>query len=292
MKNAIIYYYDIFIDEYKKKNDKIIFIDKKNNYEYEFIEYYDDPNKLLNLYSLLRQNNILRYELILNKNNEIITNYDKKIYVLLKKNNLSSKRNLNFTELLNKNYIYGIKQKNNWKELWKQKNDYYEKYLDEIKFTMKAIKESFSYYYALSELAINILNYVNYNNINYTICHKRIEKIDDLYHPLNVVIDNPTRDIAEFIKNQYINDKLTIEEILNFLNNNIYTKDESILLFARLVYPSYYFDMYEKICFYSEKEENIKKIIKKSVHYETLLKSIYKILKNRYNFIIIDFFEN
>ena len=292
MKNTIIYYYGITIEDYRKREKKFIFTDNEHQFEYEFSEYYDDVTKLLNLYSLLKYNNKLTYEIILNKNREIITYFENKPYILLRKNNNSIKNKITLNNLLNKKILLNVKPNIDWKKLWKQKNEYYENYLEEVKLKYPLIKESSSYYFGMSELAINLLNYVDYDNIDYTICHKRIVKQDDLYNPLNVLIDNRIRDIAEFIKLNYMNNNLTNDEIINFIENNYFSKDESLLLLSRLIYPSYYFDVCEKIWFYKEKEENLIKIIKKNVQYETFLKSIYNILKYKHNIIIIEFLEN
>ena len=54
-----------------------------------------------------------------------------------------------------------------------------------------------------------------------------------------------------------------------------FSKDEIYLLLSRLIYPSYYFDIYEKIYRekYSEKELN--KIIKRNADYEAFLKEVF-----------------
>ena len=47
------------------------------------------------------------------------------------------------------------------------------------------------------------------------------------------------------------------------------------MLYARLLYPTYYFDIYEKIMNKSLDEEALIKIIEKNEAYETFLKESY-----------------
>lgn len=56
------------------------------------------------------------------------------------------------------------------------------------------------------------------------------------------------------------------------------------LLYARLLYPSYYFDAVEKIIYGEIKEDGINKITKLSESYEEFLYDFYKFLK-RYTFL-------
>ena len=52
---------------------------------------------------------------------------------------------------------------------------------------------------------------------------------------------------------------------------------------ARLLYPSYYFDMYDEIIQDKLSEDKIDVYIKKNLNYETFLKQVYGYLKNRHN---------
>ena len=83
MKNVINYYYNIILNQYKKRDNSFIF--EINNIEYEFIEYYGDINKLLSLYSTLKSYRKKTHEIIINKNGNFITYYENKPYILLKK---------------------------------------------------------------------------------------------------------------------------------------------------------------------------------------------------------------
>lgn len=292
MKNLINYYYNLVIDEFRKIEDYYIFdIDNK---KYCFFPFYGDLDNFYKTYSLLISNNKYCHEVIINKDNSILTFYSNVPYILLKKNVYLTNL-VTLEEIFNYDIMIQQKHDLNWKELWEEKIDYYEYQMNQLGIKYKILKESFSYYVGLSEAAINLLNYVNKKNINFYVCHRRIkykESMDDFLNPLNIVIDNRTRDIAEFFKINYINDAVDIRDIFNRLNSINLNYNEAILLLARLIYPSYYFDIYDKIIQEKISEDKVNFYIRKNVHYETFLKKIYMYLKNKYKIMEIEWLED
>lgn len=157
-----------------------------------------------------------------------------------------------------------IYRKVNWKAKWEEKMDYYEYQMSELGLKYKKLRESFSYYSGLCECAIGLLNYIDNNVYMYTT------------HMRGKVIDNITRDIAEYIKHEFFyNDSNVPIENLSLDN------DEYILLMARLLYPSYYFDVYDSIIQGKANEIEVEKIIKKSNSFESLLKKNYNFIKQK-----------
>lgn len=288
MKNVINYYYGMIVKEFKKRENSFIFYINGN--EFELVQYYGDINRLLNLYSILKSYRRVSDEIIFNKNNDVITYYENIPYILLKKINYDREK-INLKDIVNYDCTIHIKEELNWKKLWKEKLDYYEVQLEETGLKYPLLKQSFNYYLALSEIAINLLNYVKYENINYCVAHKRLEKTQDLFNPLNIIIDSKTRDIAEYIKIKFFNDEITIEEVINFIKEYSFSKDEMILLLSRLIYPSYYFDVYEKVYRQEEPEKELDKIIKKNAGYEAFLKKLYNYVKFLYIVPQIEFLE-
>lgn len=289
MKNLINYFYGIKINEYKKRGNSFYFVNNKT--EFEFVEFYGDINKVINLFSFLKQYNREVDEVILNKQNTFITYHQNKSYILLKKTNQNRKK-YNLNDIQNYDINTYIKDKINWKNLWKEKIDYYEFQLEETGINYPLLKETFSYYAGLSELAINLLNYVNLNNIDMYISHKRLDITSDLFNPLNIILDSRCRDIAEYIKKSFFEDKISKIDMLEILKSVFFTNDEAILFISRLIYPSYYFDMYEKLYNKKDSEESLKKITKKNTDYEVFLKKIYIVLKQRYDIPQIEFLED
>lgn len=288
MKNVINYYYGIIVNEFKKTQSNFIF--NINNSEYEFVEYYGDINKLINIYSTLKFYRKEVSEIILNKQNSIITYYENKPYILLKKSNYRNNE-IELSDIISYDSSVYVKEELNWKKLWIGKLDYYEMQLDEAGIKHPTLKQSFNYYLGLSEIAINLLNYVNPKNITYYISHKRLETKEDMVNPLNIIIDSRTRDVGEYIKAKYFYDKIEIRQLENFIASSNFSKDEILLLLARLIYPSYYFDIYEKVFINGDAEKELNKIIKKNAEYEALLKDIYNSIKQFYPIPQIEFLE-
>lgn len=166
-----------------------------------------------------------------------------------------------------------IYKKVNWKKLWEEKLDYYEYQISELGLKYKKLRESFSYYSGLCENAICLLNYANFDVSMYS-TYKR-----------GRVIDNITRDVAEYIKYEFFyNDNIVSIQKLNLTNT------EYILLMSRLLYPSYYFDMYDGIIQGKIDEGEIDKIIKKNSAFELFLKSVYRYIRQRSSIPLIDWF--
>lgn len=288
MKNVINYYYGIIVNEFKRTQSNFVF--NINSSKYEFIEYYGDVNKLLNIYSTLKFYRKEVSEIIINKRNSVITYYENKPYILLKKNNFRNKE-IELNDIISYDSNVYTKEEINWKKLWIGKLDYYEMQLDEVGMKYPILKQSFNYYLGLSEIAINLLNYVNMKNVNYYISHKRLETKEDLFNPLNIIIDSRVRDIAEYIKVKYFYDKIDILQLEEFIINSNFSKDEIILLLSRLIYPSYYYDIYEKVFINNDADKELNKIIKKNAEYEAFLKDFYNRVKQLYPIPQIEFLE-
>ena len=291
MKNVINYYYNLLIEDYKKKDSKYIFI--LNNIEYEFFLYNGDINRLMEIYTDLISRNLYCHEIILNKDNSMVTLYENKPYILLKKN-INVKRQILFDDIFKYDIYLSKRSKVLWQQLWIEKVDYYEYQMNQIGVKYKLLKDSFNYYIGLCENAIGLLNYVD-NDIKIYITHNRIyfdESINDFCNPVNIVEDNITRDISGYIKFGFISDNLNETEILNYLYRINLERNEYILLFARLLYPSYYFDVYDKIIQDIDSYSELRNVIKKSDSYETLLRKIYLFIKTRCEFPRIDWLES
>ena len=64
-------------------------------------------------------------------------------------------------------------------------------------------------------------------------------------------------------------------ELITYLKITKLSNYSYHMLYARLLYPSYYFDIYENIMNNNELEENLLPIIKKVEEYELFLKNSY-----------------
>ncbi len=283
MKNLINFYYNLLVSDFKKANDRFMFkIDNKN---YQFIPFYGDANKFYEIYMLLVKNNKYCHQVLLNKDKQLLTFYNNTPYLLIKEN-INIEKYVDINEIINYDFFVVGNYSLNWKNIWEEKIDYYEYQMNQLAFKYPKLKNSFNYYVGLTETAINLLNYIENKEINYYVCHKRInynEKLSEFFNPINIIVDSRVRDIAEYIKTNYINDVLKISEVYYYLDNLNLNYTESILIMARLLYPSYYFDMYDEIIQDKLSEDKIDVYIKKNLNYETFLKQVYGYLKNRHN---------
>ena len=292
MKNFINYYYNLSISNIRKNSENYYF--EINGIEYEFILCLDDKESIRSKYFLIINSNRYTHEIVYNINNSIYTYYNNLPYILIKKNYKNDEL-INLKTIIEYDALLDIKYHFNWKQLWQNKIDYYEYQVKEIGYKYYNIKQSFSYYIGLSEIAICLLNYVNSSEIFPYISHKRItikENYDSFLNPINIVIDSRIRDISEYIKINYINEKISIDDIKIFLNEFTMNNSEAILFLSRLIYPTYYFDLYDLIIQDKINDSKINYYTEKNVYYETFLKNMYKLLKTKYNIPIIEWFEN
>ena len=282
MKNTINYYYNIMPLSIHQFNENYIIT--INNYKYIFMPFYGNINNLILIYNFLTTNNIYCHEIIYNKDQNIITNIKNKPYVLLKvhyNNNML----INENNIISYNFQKKKKKKCNWYQLWCQKLDYYECQIREYGKKHPIIRNSFGYYNGLCETAISLLANTKIKNINMYINHQRIQNnMNELefYNPLNLVIDTKTRDISEYYKNKFFLEENIINDIDKYIKNSNLNYDEMILFYTRLIYPSYYFDTYDKIIQGKIKEEKLLFYINQSNKYEQFLKKIYLIINKYY----------
>lgn len=294
MKNLINYFYNLIVNDFRKIDNYYLF--EIDNIKYAFLEYDGNIDELYNMYTIIVNNNKYCHEIVFNKDNRIVTFYQNKPYILIKKN-IYLNTFVTLAEIINYDVpIYVEKERKViWDELWMNKIDYYEYQMNELGNKYQKLKLSFNYYVGLSECAINLLKYLNNDNIKFYITHKRImykEKTDELLNPINLIIDTRVRDIAEYFKINYINNNYNIQDIIKEIDMLNLDYNESILLLSRLMYPSFYFDLYDKIIQEKIDESKIDFYIEKNVYYETFLRYIYKFLKSKYKIPNIEWLES
>ena len=292
MKNYINYYYNLLISEIRKSDIYYTFF--IDNVEYSFVPFNGNFDKLYENYIITIQNRRYVHEIIFNKFKNIISIYNDMPYILIKKNIIINDK-ISHEYIMSYDFPVYKKIRIEWKDLWKNKINYYEYQIKEIGYKYTTIKESFSYYIGISECAISLLNYVDYNEVKPYMQHKRInykERITDFCDPLNLIIDSKVRDISEYLKLNYLYEEISLNDSIDIINSIDLNRSEAIMLLCRLLYPSYYFDMYDLIIQEKIKSEKINFYIKKNVYYETFLKHIYSLLKIKYKIPIIEWLEN
>jgi len=297
MFEAISYFYNIELKEIIKRKYyyKII---AKNKEIYYLKEYERNPKEekmIENLNQNLLINNILVHKLIKNKNNNIVTIINQKPYYMYKTYiNKDKKVNLSEISYLSNQKIAYDKSliRYDWSILWENKIDYLENQINEIGHKYPLLVDSFNYFVGMTENAISYVKMTNkiyektiYDNL--VISHRKInvnQTFLEFYDTTSFIVDHKSRDVAEYIKNSFFeNNRNIFNELNEYFKNNIYSIYGISLLFARIMYPSFYFDMYDKIINNEKEEKEIGTIIKRIKDYEIYIKNIFLYLKKIYN---------
>ena len=289
MKDLINYYYNLNIESTEDWDNLYIFEWQSN--KYYFVPLNRTEKELIDLVEIskeLKERGLACHDLILNKFGKFITNIYEANYILLRsigdiyeEYDIKDMIQINNRLLVNPNKrnLY----RNSWAKLWSDKIDYFEYQIHELGKDKELILDSFSYYIGLGENAISYVNNTNkkyHGNNQDRIClsHRRIKypnyKLNYL-NPLSFIFDLEVRDIAEYIKSAFFEgvDALSyLRETLKITNFSIYSLE---LLYARLLYPTYYFDIYESIMNKGESEEKLIPIIEKADDYEEFLRFAY-----------------
>lgn len=187
-------------------------------------------------------------------------------------------KNINFNE-------YKSINKSNWIILWAKKIDYIEYQMFHIEGKYKSLQKSVNYYIGMCELAISYINDIGGQNEaikeELVISHRRI-KCDYFNNPLNIIIDYKSRDIAEYLKYLFVKniyDYYKIKEMLLSLRlNNISCR----LIYGRMFFITFYFDLYDNILNGESEEKEIDNITNRVEEYEDYIRNIYSILNEIY----------
>ena len=290
MKQTINYYYNLNIDELDEHNGKYHFT--YNRCDYFFIYYnrsLDELNDIINCSIDLQQKGINCHKIIYNIEKKPLTKVGNYYYILLAMQNKNEEYDiLDIIDMQKKlvlNNNYSKLYRNNWPKLWSGKVDYFEYQIKELGLEKKSVSKSFSYYIGLAENAISyakstIDNYPQTINDRVTLSHRRIYypnlKLNFL-NPLSFIFDLEVRDIAEYLKAIFFtnSDIIPIEELETYLKTTKLPIYSYQMLYARLLYPSYYFDIYEQIMDNKLNEDSLLRVIKKVNQYEQFLKKAY-----------------
>lgn len=291
MKNSLIYYYNIYVIDLNKVSDDYYFIYNGIDFKLEKVKRsISELNELYILNNEMIMNDIPVFQIVLTLKSEISFYYDNSYYVLLKLNKFHN-RKITFDDVINFSYIpknsYKLIDKSNWAYFWSNKIDYIEHQFVQMKNKYSLIDSSIDYYIGIWENGISFYNnVVSKNDFELKmVCHKRINSSNDLmyfYDPLNLVIDYKERNVGEYLKFYIFENNYSDETIVNFFNAIPKQYDTITRLIARLLFPSFYFDLYEKVIEENEVENILDDVIKKNNNYEKLLKDLF-LYYNKFN---------
>ena len=289
MKDTLEYYYRLDIDEIEELDGKYHF--KINNQDYFFVFYnrgLEELEDIINVSSEMFRKGINVNKLLLNINNSYLTKVGEYNYILFSVTNLNEEYDIfdmvKISDKLILNYNKSNLYRNNWGKLWSEKVDYFEYQVRELSVEKTIVKSSFSYYIGLAE---NAISYVNSTTLKYggeyariVLSHRRVFypniKLNYL-NPLSFIFDLEVRDIAEYLKTMFFKENIDfcIEELASYLKIRHLSMYEYQMLYARLLYPTYYFDLYDNVMNKDESEENLVNVIKRCNEFEEFLKKAY-----------------
>ena len=288
MISYINYYYDLYPVTINEIEESFMFY--INSEKYYFVPYdrnMEELDELVKLNKKMVEKGSLVSEIISNKFNDVVNNYNGKLYILIRVYvNDSKKVSIeDVIYMINEFEVddsYKIISRTNWSKLWEDKVDYFEYQMGHLIKKYPILYNTIDYYLGISENAIFYLKNVvsKYDgNISLAVSHRRIGinyTLFDLYNPLNLIIDYKVRDIAEYIKDAFFNGS-DVNNILNVIYSNYYFDKLNLsLLLSRFLFPSYFYDLFEDIVYKGENESNIYEIIKKSSIFEEFINNYIK----------------
>ncbi len=289
MKETLEYYYGLDIESIEELDGKYHI--KQENQDYFFVFYnrgIEELEDIINVSNEMVKKGINVHKIFINRNNSFLTKVGEYNYILFAVSNLNEEYDIfdmvKISEKLvlnnNKSNLY----RNNWGTLWSEKIDYFEYQVRELSIEKAVVKNSFSYYVGMAE---NAISYVNNTNMKYggdayriVLSHRRVfypnYKLNYL-NPLSFVFDLEVRDIAEYLKAMFFKKDISfcLDELSSYLKIRHLSLYEYQMLYARLLYPTYYFDVYESVMNKNGDEEELVNIIKKCDSYEEFLKKAY-----------------
>lgn len=259
MKELLNYYYGFDLFDYMKVSDGYLIMYKGKKYHFYRINNLSTAYRKKELLRILEKN-VYMNSLIKNRMNSLFT-YDGNNYYAMFRINVDFNKKINFNEivlfyqLINGSKVVDKKDFKYWIELWSNKIDYLERFLNKYYNSSFAIMCIANYYIGMGENAIEYLRLymTNYNSEVFTaFLHNRINISNflfDLYNPFNIVVDSKTRDISEYIKSLCFNKKEMQNIIKNIIQRTNFSEAEYVLLVARVVFPTFFFDIFETTSF-------------------------------------------
>lgn len=258
MKNFINYYYGFNIHNIYFSDGKYFFYNEqvryvlKPCYNLNISSYYDELKPQLEKYTYF-------FTIVLNRENNYITWIENKPYILLKINIVDNdkisifdiKNNL-FLEINNK---LSTINRFPWIKLWENKIDYFEQWLFVKQEGYKKIYPLFHYFVGIAENALLYLKESEKEESKepsdqLVVSHDRLGinyELYDYYDPSNIIIDHASRDISEYIKSMFLHRVWDLDLIKQYLKQYYFSRYGIRMLFARVLFPSFFFDYLEKM---------------------------------------------
>lgn len=283
MKEFIEYNYDLRCDDlailnnllYFKHLDKFYIISNFNRDEVEF-------EKVLNY---LISNNLKSLKVVMNKKGSYISEFNGKKYVVME----SDCEN----EIIDFPICIGglINENNYWNEIWENRVVQLEKHKSELSLN-KDIFYILNYYIGLIEICIYNYNLLirKYGQKNgLSIQHNRIEfpmYSFSYYNPVNYLFDFEFRDFAEYLKMRFFYSDFSTDEAIGVIDNYNFDNFSINMFFVRLIYPTYFLELYDMQNKNNVYSDLFYDLLKKSSQYENFILKLITAMSSKYEIII------
>lgn len=283
MKEFIEYNYDLRCDDlailnnllYFKHLDKFYIISNFNRDEVEF-------EKVLNY---IISNNLKSLKVVMNKNGSYISEFNGKKYVVME----SDCEN----EIIDFPICIGglINENNYWNEIWENRVVQLEKHKSELSLN-KDIFYILNYYIGLIEICIYNYNLLirKYGQKNgLSIQHNRIEfpiYSFSYYNPVNYLFDFEFRDFAEYLKMRFFYSDFSTDEAISVIDNYNFDNFSINMFFVRLIYPTYFLELYDMQNKNNVYSDLFYDLLKKSSQYENFILKLITAMSSKYEIII------
>lgn len=283
MKEFIEYNYDLRCDDlailnnllYFKHLDKFYIISNFNRDEVEF-------EKVLNY---LISNNLKSLKVVMNKKGSYISEFNGKKYVIMESNCEN--------EIIDFPICIGglINENNYWNEIWENRVVQLEKHKSELSLN-KDIFYILNYYIGLIEICIYNYNLLirKYGQKNgLSIQHNRIEfpmYSFSYYNPVNYLFDFEFRDFAEYLKMRFFYSDFSTDEAISVIDNYNFDNFSINMFFVRLIYPTYFLELYDMQNKNNVYSDLFYDLLKKSSQYENFILKLITAMSSKYEIII------
>lgn len=219
------------------------------------------------------------HRIIKNKYNYFYTIYNNNLYILYQLHDFRSS-GVSFNNILNMSIPVLLFNTNkvNYTNLWLRKNIYLQNYLDN-KYRFNEL--NYDYYLGMAEMSFIASKKVNFNNLTYGYCVKNnncFTSFETLYDPSNIKNGPIVHNISEFIKYDFFLNGNTLVNFASIFRLNL-NSDDYMFLCCRLLYPNFYFDLFNNDNEISLKALNIDS---KIPSYISFLRVIFNEIKKRH----------
>ena len=295
MKNTINYYYNLNPNKINQIFDYYYFyIDNELYYFNIYTKNIKDIDAIYKFNQELIAKNVLVNEIINNRMGTVITYYNQIPYIL-SKINININKSIKLSEI---SYMSSIPisypkelMRSNWGNLWISKIDYLEYYHEQNYHKYPLLASSFNYFIGLSENAISYLNQtiskLSPRDSDIGVISHDVILLDDtvysLYESSNIIIDHKARDLAEYIKLSFFRDNYSIfDELDEYFKYHYFSFFGIQLVMARVLWPSFYFEVYDEVLRGKLNESAVLKITSRMSEYEHYLSDVFSYFRRFY----------